>query len=79
MGNAKKYIEKKNLISDIIKGHPIYYSKGSKPNKSVIICDTVGDRLKDTSGPSLNILIKLSAITSLVFRWFFEKNYFFKI
>ena len=69
--NAKKYIEKNRLQEDGNTG--VYFAKGSKPHKAAVIGDTVGDPLKDTSGPSLNILIKLSAITSLVFGSFFQK------
>jgi H(+)-translocating pyrophosphatase len=58
--NAKKYIEK-----------GAHGGKGSESHKAAVIGDTVGDPLKDTSGPSLNILIKLSAILSLVFAPFF--------
>ena len=58
--NAKKYIEAGNLGG-----------KGSDEHKAAVVGDTVGDPLKDTSGPSLNILIKLSAILSLVFAPFF--------
>jgi len=58
--NAKKYIEA---------GH--VGGKGSEQHKAAVVGDTVGDPLKDTSGPSLNILIKLSAILSLVFAPFF--------
>lgn len=64
--NAKKYIEGKNLIiGGEVKG------KGSDEHKAAVIGDTVGDPLKDTSGPSLNILVKLMAILSLVFTEFF--------
>jgi K(+)-stimulated pyrophosphate-energized sodium pump len=58
--NAKKYIEAGNMSG-----------KGSEEHKAAVVGDTVGDPLKDTSGPSLNILIKLSAILSLVFTPFF--------
>jgi K(+)-stimulated pyrophosphate-energized sodium pump len=54
--NAKKYIESGNLGG-----------KGSDAHKATVIGDTVGDPCKDTSGPSLNILIKLMSIVSLVF------------
>ena len=58
--NAKKFIEKGNLGG-----------KGTETHKAAVVGDTVGDPFKDTSGPSLNILIKLSAILSLVFVPFF--------
>jgi K(+)-stimulated pyrophosphate-energized sodium pump len=61
--NAKKYIEK-----------GAHGGKGSEPHKAAVVGDTVGDPLKDTSGPSLNILIKLSAILSLVFAPFFVNH-----
>jgi inorganic pyrophosphatase len=67
--NAKKYIEKGGLGPD----HP----KGSATHKNAVTGDTVGDPLKDTSGPSLNILVKLSAILSLVFAEVFAKTSFF--
>ena len=54
--NAKKYIETGK-----------FGGKGSAEHKAAVVGDTVGDPLKDTSGPSLNILIKLMAIISLVF------------
>ncbi|MEN6455148.1 MAG: sodium-translocating pyrophosphatase, partial [Prolixibacteraceae bacterium] len=53
--NAKKYIEKGN-----------YGGKGSSAHKAGVVGDTVGDPFKDTSGPSLNILIKLMAMVSVV-------------
>ena len=56
------------FLDDIIKG------KGTDEHKAAVIGDTVGDPLKDTSGPSLNILIKLSAIFSLVFAGVYDKS-----
>ena len=58
--NAKKYIEGGALGG-----------KGSDPHKAAVVGDTVGDPFKDTSGPSLNILIKLMSVVSLVLApWF---------
>lgn len=61
--NAKKYIESGSLAHD--DGSRVL--KGTDIHKAAVVGDTVGDPLKDTSGPSLNILIKLMAIISLVF------------
>ena len=58
--NAKKYIE-----------GGAYGGKGSEAHKASVVGDTVGDPFKDTSGPSINILIKLMCIVSLVFVPFF--------
>lgn len=58
--NAKKSFEK----GVVINGEK--YFKGSNPHKATVIGDTVGDPFKDTSGPSMNILIKLTSIVSLI-------------
>jgi K(+)-stimulated pyrophosphate-energized sodium pump len=65
--NAKKYIEE---------GH--FGGKGSSAHKAGVVGDTVGDPFKDTSGPSLNILIKLMSMVSIVFASFIIKNMLFK-
>lgn len=75
--NAKKYVENGKNLSKTHKdddGNAIVFMKGSEAHKAAVTGDTVGDPLKDTSGPSINILIKLSAITSLVFGDFFAKT-----
>jgi len=65
--NAKKYIEE---------GY--YGGKGSFSHKAGVVGDTVGDPFKDTSGPSINILIKLMSMVSIVFASFVVANSFFK-
>jgi inorganic pyrophosphatase len=64
--NTKKYLE-----AGATEHARSIGGKGSECHKAAVIGDTVGDPLKDTSGPSLNILIKLMAVESLVFAPFF--------
>ena len=81
--NAKKYIEAGKLEiteedrktiknNDLIKPETQFFPKKSLPHQAAVVGDTVGDPLKDTSGPSINILIKLSAVTCLIFGNFFR-------
>jgi K(+)-stimulated pyrophosphate-energized sodium pump len=65
--NAKKFIEEGNLGG-----------KGSDAHKAAVVGDTVGDPFKDTSGPSLNILIKLTSMVSVVFATFILTNSLFR-
>ncbi|PIR54928.1 sodium-translocating pyrophosphatase [Candidatus Peregrinibacteria bacterium CG10_big_fil_rev_8_21_14_0_10_36_19] len=61
--NAKKYVEAGNLGG-----------KGSDTHAAAVVGDTVGDPFKDTSGPSINILIKLMTVVSLIFATLFTAN-----
>ncbi len=65
--NAKKFIEKGN-----------FGGKGSAPHKAAVVGDTVGDPFKDAAGPSLNILIKLMSMVSIVFLGFILKFSLFR-
>merc|ERR1711906_8466 len=62
--NCKKYVEAGKMPTKDGEG---FVTKGDKEHIAAVVGDTVGDPLKNTSGPSINILIKLSAICSLVF------------
>lgn len=64
--NAKKYVEKGGVVLN-----GIVQKKGSDVHKACVTGDTIGDPAKDTSGPSLNIVMKLMAVLSLVFADFF--------
>lgn len=70
--NCKKYIESGEMVNE----NGVKIGKNSDEHKAAVIGDTIGDPLKDTSGPSLNILIKLMAIVSLVFAGGFDKTSF---
>jgi len=61
--NAKKYVERGK-----------YGGKGKAPHKALVVGDTVGDPFKDTSGPSINILVKLMSMVSVVFASFVLAN-----
>jgi len=65
--NAKKYVE----AGQVTDSEGKVQGKGTDLHKAAVIGDTVGDPLKDTSGPALNIVMKLTAIISLVFADFF--------
>merc|ERR1719198_1857826 len=76
--NAKKWVEKDQLTKFMAQtdssASKKKYGKGSDCHAAAVVGDTVGDPLKDTSGPALNILMKLMAIVSLVFAPFFSSH-----
>src|SRR5436853_6283783 len=61
--NAKKSFEKG--VEIVVNGKKETFFKKSEPHKAAVVGDTVGDPFKDTSGPSMNILIKLSSLVGL--------------
>merc|ERR1712224_474624 len=69
--NAKKYVEKGCVKVEDRDGRRTVQGKGTEVHKAAVVGDTAGDPLKDTSGPALNIVMKLQAIISLVFADFF--------
>ena len=82
--NAKKFVEEgihesKQRLDEEEELMPFVFrkkdadGKSTEVHKAAVVGDTVGDPLKDTSGPAINILIKLSAITSLIFGSFVAK------
>jgi len=84
--NCKKFVEagklinengevvkKKQTIIEMHDGQEVANTGSTPEHAAAVVGDTVGDPLKDTSGPSINILVKLSAITSLVFGTFIAK------
>jgi len=79
--NAKKYVEAGNPSRQQLNqaerdGEVFYFAKHTDAHAAAVVGDTVGDPLKDTSGPAINIVIKLSAITSLVFGQYFVDTSF---
>jgi Na+/H+-translocating membrane pyrophosphatase len=74
--NTKKYIESgvKVAKQPADEGGDYIFVKHTEAHRASVVGDTVGDPLKDTSGPSINILMKLSAILSLVFASFFKNS-----
>ena len=62
---------------NVLKSHLAASKRLKALHDAAVVGDTVGDPLKDTSGPAINILIKLSAITSLVFGSFIKEYYLF--
>lgn len=68
--NTKKFIESGMYVN----AEGIPKGKGSDEHTAAVIGDTIGDPFKDTSGPSINILIKLMAVISLVFVGGFDRT-----